>query len=223
MKLPPATRNPYLILDATYYKVRIDGSVRECATLKGIGIPGLVVSDAHAGLKAALRAACNASRWQTCQFNLQQNASHLVTKQDIKSLISSQIAAFFNAEERLRMILESSREKQTQARSLGRGKPPRRHYCVRSARDTPPETESLQRLRNLQQLDQTPHTRCRPFSQQGIIATTRHLRPCQNLRSHGIRKILPETTKLNENTNHSHPLKLVTLKNFTEKICVAEV
>jgi transposase-like protein len=28
----------YLILDATYYKVRIDGTVRDCATLKAIGI-----------------------------------------------------------------------------------------------------------------------------------------------------------------------------------------
>jgi hypothetical protein len=26
------------VLDATYYKVRIDGTVRDCATLKAIGI-----------------------------------------------------------------------------------------------------------------------------------------------------------------------------------------
>jgi hypothetical protein len=37
------------------------------------------LSDAHTGLKAALRAACNASPWQRCQFHLQQNAGHLVT------------------------------------------------------------------------------------------------------------------------------------------------
>ena len=96
--------------------MRIDGTVRDCATLKaigirrddgkrmifgvscalseaeihwreflvalkerGIGIPDIIVSDAHSGLKAALRAACNASPWQRCQFHLQQNAGHLVT------------------------------------------------------------------------------------------------------------------------------------------------
>jgi transposase-like protein len=145
----------YLILDATYYKVRIDGTVRDCATLKaigvrrddgkrmilgvscalseaevhwreflvslkerGIGIPDLIVSDAHTGLKAALRAACNASPWQRCQFHLQQNAGHLVTKQQLKSVIASQIAAIFNAEsrahaqERLRIFLNTWRDKQ---------------------------------------------------------------------------------------------------------------
>jgi len=145
----------YLILDATYYKVRIDGTVRDCATLKAIGIrredgkrmilgvscalseaevhwrafllslkergiaiPDLVVSDAHTGLKAALRAACNASPWQRCQFHLQQNAGHLVTKQELKSIIASQIAAIFNAEsrphaeEKLRVFLEAWRDQQ---------------------------------------------------------------------------------------------------------------
>ena len=76
------------------------------------------LSDAHTGLKAALRAACNASPWQRCQFHLQQNAGHLVTKQELKSIIASQIAAIFNAEsrphaeERLRVFLETWREKQ---------------------------------------------------------------------------------------------------------------
>ncbi len=85
--LPPIA---YMTLDATYHKVRIDGVVRDCATLsaygircddgkriilgvscalseaevhwrvflnglkeRGIGIPRLVTSDAHSGLKAA--------------------------------------------------------------------------------------------------------------------------------------------------------------------------
>ena len=151
----PLPEIQYIILDATYYKVRIDGTVRDCATLKaigirrddgkrmllgvscalseaelhwrqflvslkerGIGIPDLIVSDAHSGIKAALRAACNASPWQRCQFHLQQNAGHLITKQELKSVIASQIAAIFNAEsrphaeERLRVFLENWREKQ---------------------------------------------------------------------------------------------------------------
>ena len=45
---------------------------------RGIGIPDSVTSDAHEGLKAALRATLNASPWQRCQFHLQQNAQAYV-------------------------------------------------------------------------------------------------------------------------------------------------
>lgn len=133
----PLPEMRYVILDATYYKVRIDGTVRDCATLKaigirredgkrmvlgvscalseaevhwrefltglkerGIGIPDLVTSDAHTGLRAALKAAFNASPWQRCQFHLQQNAGHLVTKQELKAPIAAEIAAIFNADSR---------------------------------------------------------------------------------------------------------------------------
>jgi len=34
----------------------------------------------------------------------------------------------------------------------------------------------------------------------------------------GIRKILPQTTKLTKYTNHNHLLQLNALKDFTEKI-----
>ena len=100
----------FLILGATYIKVRLDGAVRDCAVLtaigicrdtgkrmvlgvsaaiseaephwrrflaslkaRGIGIPDLVTSDAHGGLKAALRSTLNATPWQRCQFHLQQS------------------------------------------------------------------------------------------------------------------------------------------------------
>jgi len=146
----------YMIVDATYYKVRIDGVVRDCATLiakgvrrsdgkriilgvscalseaevhwrdflnslkeRGIGIPDYIVSDAHTGLRAALKATFNASTWQRCQFHLQKNAQDYVTKQDLKSKVASDIATIFNAdslahaEERLRLFLESYRESQS--------------------------------------------------------------------------------------------------------------
>ena len=127
----------YLALDATYYKVRIDGVVRDCATLvaigvrredgkrmilgvscalseaevhwrdfsnslreRGIGIPDLVTSDAHTGLKAALKACLGATPWQRCQFHLQQNAQQYITKQDLKSKVAADIAAIFNADDR---------------------------------------------------------------------------------------------------------------------------
>ncbi|MFM8717672.1 MAG: IS256 family transposase, partial [Spartobacteria bacterium] len=112
----PLPEISHLLLDATYIKVRIDSSVRDCAVLvaigirrdngkrmilgastalsenevhwrtflsslreRGIGTPELITSDAHEGLKAALRATLNASPWQRCQFHLQQNAPKAIT------------------------------------------------------------------------------------------------------------------------------------------------
>lgn len=126
-----------LFLDATYYKVRIGGNVRDCATLiaigirrdngkriilgvscalseaevhwrkfltglkeRGIGIPDLVTSDAHEGLRAALRATVNSSPWQRCQFHLQQNAQAYVPTKDLKQKVAEDIRRIFNAESR---------------------------------------------------------------------------------------------------------------------------
>ena len=145
----------YLILDATYYKVRIDGTVRDCATLiaigvrrddgkrmilgvscalseaevhwrefltglkeRGIGISDMVTSDAHTGLRAALRASFNATPWQRCQFHLQQNAQNYVTKQHLKSKVAADIRVIFNADnrehaqERLKDFVNTYREDQ---------------------------------------------------------------------------------------------------------------
>ena len=150
--LPPIA---YMTLDATYHKVRIDGVVRDCATLtaygircadgkriilgvscalseaevhwrvflnglkeRGIGIPSLVTSDAHSGLKAALKAALNGTPWQRCQFHLQQNAQEYVTKQDLKAKVAADIRAIFNAddlahaEERLKQFVKTYSQSQ---------------------------------------------------------------------------------------------------------------
>lgn len=133
----PLPEISHLTVDATYHKVRIDGVVRDCATLiaygirrddgkrmilgascalseaevhwrgflaglkeRGIGIPDLVTSDAHAGLKAALKATLNSTPWQRCQFHLQQNAQDYVTKQHLKKEVAEGIRAVFNADDR---------------------------------------------------------------------------------------------------------------------------
>ena len=124
----------FLILDATYVKVRMDGAVRDCAILtaigvrrsdgkrvvlgvscalseaeahwrkflktlkeRGIGIPDLVTSDAHEGLKAALRATLNASPWQRCQFHLQQNAQAYVPRLEYRAKVAADIRSVFHA------------------------------------------------------------------------------------------------------------------------------
>lgn len=127
----------HLIIDASYYKVRLDGCVRDCAVLvaigvrrsdgkrmvlgiscaiseaephwrkfpgslkgRGIGIPDLVTSDAHEGLKAALRTTLNASPWQRCQFHLQQNAQAYVPARSMKTTVAADIENIFNAPDR---------------------------------------------------------------------------------------------------------------------------
>lgn len=57
----------------------------------------LVVSDAHAGLKAARTAVMPSVPWQRCQFHFQQNAGHHVSKQELKSVIANEIRQIFNA------------------------------------------------------------------------------------------------------------------------------
>lgn len=131
----PLPEIQYLSVDATYYKVRIDGVVRDCATLiaigvrrddgkrmvlgvscslseaevhwraylkdlqeRGIGIPDLVTSDAHSGLKKALKATLSATPWQRCQFHLQQNAQDHITKQELKTPIAAEIRSILHAD-----------------------------------------------------------------------------------------------------------------------------
>jgi len=60
----------------------------------------LITSDAHEGLKAALRAVFPGVPWQRCQFHLQQNAQKYVPKQSMKTAVASSIRAIFNAADR---------------------------------------------------------------------------------------------------------------------------
>ena len=144
----PLPQIAFIILDATYIKVRINGAVRDCAvftaigirrsdgkrialgvsaaiseaephwrafitTLKarGIGIPDLVTSDAHEGLKAALRATLPSTPWQRCQFHLQQNAQAYVPQLSMRASVAADIRSIFNcqdlphAEERLAQLV----------------------------------------------------------------------------------------------------------------------
>lgn len=63
------------------------------------GLHGLtcITSDAHSGLKAALRAVFPSVPWQRCQFHLQQNAQAYVPKQSMKKEVAEDIRNIFNA------------------------------------------------------------------------------------------------------------------------------
>jgi Transposase and inactivated derivatives len=59
----------------------------------------LIVSDAHSGLKAALKTVFPSVPWQRCQFHLQQNAQAYVTKLSRKSEVAKDLSAIFNAKD----------------------------------------------------------------------------------------------------------------------------
>lgn len=148
----PLPEIAHLVLDATYIKVRLQGTVRDCAVLiaigvrrgdgkrmvlgvscslseaephwrdflhglkrRGTGIPDSVTSDAHEGLKAALRATLNASPWQRCQFHLQQNAQAYVPQLAMRAAVARDIRTIFDspdlprAEARLAELVEKYR------------------------------------------------------------------------------------------------------------------
>ena len=60
----------------------------------------LITSDAHSGLKAAVRAVFPTVPWQRCQFHLQQNAQAYVPKQSMKKEVAEDIRIIFNAPNR---------------------------------------------------------------------------------------------------------------------------
>jgi transposase-like protein len=64
---------------------------------RGLSGVQLVVSDDHAGLKAARTAVLGGVPWQRCQFHLQQNAQAHVPKQEMKASVAHDIRAIFNA------------------------------------------------------------------------------------------------------------------------------
>jgi len=60
----------------------------------------LIVSDSHAGLKAARQAVFGGVPWQRCQFHLQQNAQAYVPRKDMQAEVAADIRMIFNAPDR---------------------------------------------------------------------------------------------------------------------------
>lgn len=59
-----------------------------------------ITSDAHSGLKAALKARFTGVKWQRCQFHLQQNAQSYVPQQSMKKEVGATLKRIFNANDR---------------------------------------------------------------------------------------------------------------------------
>ena len=83
---------------------------------RGLELPKSITSDAHEGLKAALKAVFPGGTWQRCQFHLQQNAQAYVPKQSMKETVAADIRAVFHApslveaEQKLLKVVEKYRK-----------------------------------------------------------------------------------------------------------------
>lgn len=133
----PIGETRYLMLDARYEKVRVDGAVRDVAVLIAVGVGadskrrvlgvsvslseaevhwreflrslnehgmrGLqyVVSDDHAGLKAARKAELPGVLWQRCQFHLQRNVVAFVPTVAMRKEVARALKSIFTAPDRI--------------------------------------------------------------------------------------------------------------------------
>lgn len=75
------------------------------AFLKGLlerGLCGveLIISDDHAGLRAARQAVFGGIPWQRCQFHMQQNAGAYVPRQEMRAEAAATLRAIFTAPDR---------------------------------------------------------------------------------------------------------------------------
>jgi len=57
----------------------------------------LIISDDHVGLEAARKAVFGGTPWQRCQFHLQQNAGHYVSRKSMRKEVAEEIRTIFNA------------------------------------------------------------------------------------------------------------------------------
>ena len=125
---------PYLVVDARYESVRVDGQVVSQAVLvvmgvtaggrkevldwrvgdseseatwgevfrslkaRGLGGVKLVVSDAHAGIRAAMKRHFQGSAWQRCRVHFKRELGRKVSYKVMKELMRDAAAAFAPAE-----------------------------------------------------------------------------------------------------------------------------
>jgi len=69
----------------------------ESLVARGLRGVEFIVSDDHAGLRAARRAVLGGATWQRCQFHLARNAIHHATNAEIRKRIGAELRAVWNA------------------------------------------------------------------------------------------------------------------------------
>jgi transposase-like protein len=91
------------------------------AGLQARGLHGiqLIVSDDHAGLKAAREARFSGIPWQRCQFHLQQNAGQYVPRIGMRAQVAADLRGIFDSPDRA----EAERRLDLAARKYDRSAP----------------------------------------------------------------------------------------------------
>src|SRR5579883_1997240 len=92
------------------------------ADLQSRGLHGvvLIVSDDHAGLRAAREARFPGVPWQRCQFHLQRNAAHHVPRVSMRGEVSADLRTIFDsqdraeADRRLRLVVDKYQKRAPQ-------------------------------------------------------------------------------------------------------------
>jgi transposase-like protein len=78
-----------------HWRAFLEGLVK-----RGLYVVQLIVSDDHAGMKAARKAVFTGVPWQRCQFHLQQNAQAYVPRVGMRREVAEDIRSMFNAPDR---------------------------------------------------------------------------------------------------------------------------
>lgn len=87
---------------------------------RGLGGIQLIISDDHAGLKAARQAVFGGIPWQRCQFHLQQNAQAYVPRKELQAEVAADIRVIFTAPDRATAEQYLSRTVQKYAKTAAR-------------------------------------------------------------------------------------------------------
>ena len=74
----------------------------ESLVQRGLRGVKLIISDDHAGLKAARKAVFGGVPWQRCQFHLQQNAQSYVPKKAMQAEVAEDLRSVFSAPNRIK-------------------------------------------------------------------------------------------------------------------------
>jgi putative transposase len=141
-----------------HWRAFLDSLIRR--GLKGVK---LIVSDDHAGLKAARRATLPSVPWQRCQFHLQQNAQAYVTRLDQRKPVAQRIRAIFNAPDKceaerlLRQALDAWNTEAPKLAQWAEENLPEGFTVFRSAPRPARSPAHHQRPRTHQPRDQAPH------------------------------------------------------------------
>ena len=78
-----------------HWRAFLEGLVK-----RGLSCVQLIISDNHAGMKAARKAIFTGIPWQRCQFHLQQNAGQYVPRVDMRAEVAEDIRSIFNTPDR---------------------------------------------------------------------------------------------------------------------------